>query len=216
MAPVLHERIKDKRSKQIRGGEAAALVRLSTRPVDVMDDDYDILFAIDWLNIDRFAAEIPLRADGIVIGDAAAGDVPTSIAAGGAQTLTVAVAEILKEVAGGRPNMVALGAVHALTRTCQTAKNVAATTNKADFYACFAHCGDFSGCVPQSFLVNSATTLGGREGTATTVSIGRRSPWGSTSAAGFSTGRRSRPHYLRLPRMLDYQAAKSSRRSQAA
>jgi 2-oxoglutarate ferredoxin oxidoreductase subunit alpha len=99
---------------QIRGGEAAALVRLSPHPVDAMDDAYDILFAIDWLNIERFSAEIPLRTDGLVIGDTAAGEVPAVIADSGARMMTVPIAELLADVAGGRPNMVALGAVAAL------------------------------------------------------------------------------------------------------
>jgi len=40
---------------QIRGGEAAALVRLADRPVDTLGDAFDLLLAIDWSNTHRFA-----------------------------------------------------------------------------------------------------------------------------------------------------------------
>src|SRR5438046_2731157 len=44
---------------QIRGGEAAALLRLGHRPMDGLDDRFDLLLAIDWQNVNRFADEIP-------------------------------------------------------------------------------------------------------------------------------------------------------------
>ena len=43
---------------QIRGGEAAALVRLAARPVECLPDQFDLLIGIDWLNAHRFGAEI--------------------------------------------------------------------------------------------------------------------------------------------------------------
>src|SRR5512143_4233657 len=61
---------------QIRGGEAAALVRLGRRPVDTLDDAFDVLLAIDWQNVNRFADEIPLTERSVVIGDADEGDTP--------------------------------------------------------------------------------------------------------------------------------------------
>ena len=48
---------------QIRGGEAAALVRLGDAPMDGLDDRFDLLLAIDWQNVNRFADEIPLARD---------------------------------------------------------------------------------------------------------------------------------------------------------
>ena len=47
---------------QIRGGEAAALLRLGPQPVATLDDRFDLLLAIDWQNLHRFADEIPLGA----------------------------------------------------------------------------------------------------------------------------------------------------------
>lgn len=69
---------------QIRGGEAAAMVRIATHPVQSHADRYDLLLAIDWLNADRFTAEIPLDGDSLMLGDPEGGDVPAKIAAMGA------------------------------------------------------------------------------------------------------------------------------------
>ncbi|MCP4316142.1 MAG: 2-oxoacid:acceptor oxidoreductase subunit alpha [Hyphomicrobiales bacterium] len=94
---------------QIRGGEAAALVRLSTRPVDCMTGSFDILIAIDWHNANRFAAEMPLAPDGLVIGDPANGDVPETIAGPGVSQAYIPFKELAGSLAGGRENMIAVG-----------------------------------------------------------------------------------------------------------
>lgn len=94
---------------QIRGGEAAALVRLSTHPVDCMAECYDFLIAIDWRNADRFAAEMPLAANGLVIGDPAGGDVPGAVADSGATVAQTAMKELAGNIPGGRENMIATG-----------------------------------------------------------------------------------------------------------
>jgi len=54
---------------QIRGGEAAALCRIASHPVDSLDDRFDVLVAVDWQNIHRFADEIPLDAASLIVGD---------------------------------------------------------------------------------------------------------------------------------------------------
>ncbi len=99
---------------QIRGGEAAALVRLSPRPVEARAAMFELLIAVDWHNIESFAAEIPLGADSLVIADPAAGEVPESIAASGARIAALAMKEIAGDIPGGRVNMVALGAAAGL------------------------------------------------------------------------------------------------------
>jgi 2-oxoglutarate ferredoxin oxidoreductase subunit alpha len=73
---------------QIRGGEAAAMLRFATEPIMSHDDSFHLLMAIDWDNITRFSAEIPLTADSLIVGDPAHGDAPAGLlappAAGGA------------------------------------------------------------------------------------------------------------------------------------
>ncbi len=45
---------------QIRGGEAAAMLRIACEPVECMEDRFHVLAAVDWENVQRFSAEIPL------------------------------------------------------------------------------------------------------------------------------------------------------------
>ncbi len=99
---------------QIRGGEAAALVRLSEMPVSGHGNRYDLLLALDWQNVDRFAAEIPLDAESLVVADSEVGDVPEVILGSGAQIVQLPITEIAENIEGGRPNMVALGIVAGL------------------------------------------------------------------------------------------------------
>lgn len=99
---------------QIRGGEAAAMIRLGVEPVASHDDTYHVLAAIDWENIDRFAAEIPLGPDSVILGDPEAGATPARIAAKGAREAAIPLQALAKEIPAGRPNMVALGAIAAM------------------------------------------------------------------------------------------------------
>ncbi len=99
---------------QIRGGEAAAMLRLSTAPVQSHDDHYDLLVAIDWQNVGRFSAEVPMTADGLVLGDPDGGEFPEQILAKGTRRADIPFKKIAKEIDGGRPNMIALGTVAAL------------------------------------------------------------------------------------------------------
>ncbi len=94
---------------QIRGGEAAALVRISHTPVECMNDSFDLLLALDWLNADRFAGEIALRPDSLIISDPGAGVVPASILDLGVEIIEVPMKALAKQIPAGRPNMVALG-----------------------------------------------------------------------------------------------------------
>ena len=94
---------------QIRGGEAAALVRISHFPVECMNDGFDLLLALDWRNADRFAEEIKFRPDCLIIADPAQGEIPTAIRKLKADIIEIPMKTLAKEVPGGRPNMVALG-----------------------------------------------------------------------------------------------------------
>ena len=100
---------------QIRGGEAAALVTLSGRPVEIHQESYDLLVAVDWLNTDRFAAEINLLEDSLVIGDSGkSDDAPAFATQSGARRIDVPFKELAASVTGGRLNMVAFGCISAL------------------------------------------------------------------------------------------------------
>lgn len=99
---------------QIRGGEAAALLRMGERVIACLDDTVDALVAIDWKNAQRFAAEIPLTPAGLIVADPGAGAIPEAIGSSGARLVPIPLAEIAARVPGGRANMVALGVASAL------------------------------------------------------------------------------------------------------
>jgi 2-oxoglutarate ferredoxin oxidoreductase subunit alpha len=99
---------------QIRGGEAAALVRLAAGPVDTLGDAFDLLLAIDWGNLHRFADEIPLTASSVIVGDPAEGEPPAAYAAAGARFVPVPMKQFAKAHPGSWVNMVALGVAGAL------------------------------------------------------------------------------------------------------
>jgi 2-oxoglutarate ferredoxin oxidoreductase subunit alpha len=92
---------------QIRGGEAAALLRLAPDPVACMPDRYDLLIGIDWLNADRFGTEIAVGPGSLVISDPRGGDLPP--AAVGARIVEIPIKDMAKAIEDGRPNMIALG-----------------------------------------------------------------------------------------------------------
>ena len=94
---------------QIRGGEAAALLRLARAPMDALDDHFDLLLAMDWQNVHRFADEIPLRADSLVLGDSGEGDAPEAFTRGGARQVALPLKKMAKAIAGSWGNMLALG-----------------------------------------------------------------------------------------------------------
>jgi 2-oxoglutarate/2-oxoacid ferredoxin oxidoreductase subunit alpha len=99
---------------QIRGGEAAALLRLAARPVDCLGDRFDLLIAVDWQNLHRFADEIPLDAASLMIGDPEQGDAPEAFAQRGPRQAQVAFKRMAKAIPGSWPNMIVLGLAGAL------------------------------------------------------------------------------------------------------
>jgi len=99
---------------QIRGGEAAALVRLASHPIECMPERYDLLIGIDWLNANRFGAEIEVGPDSLVISDPRGGELPAIVTRAGARIVEVPIKEMAKTIPGGRPNMIALGMAAAL------------------------------------------------------------------------------------------------------
>lgn len=99
---------------QIRGGEAAALLRLAHRPLDALDDGFDLLLAMDWQNVNRFAEEIPLDASSVMIGDPDEGEVPEIFKCTGARYVPLPLKKMAKAIPGSWINMVALGLAGAL------------------------------------------------------------------------------------------------------
>jgi 2-oxoglutarate/2-oxoacid ferredoxin oxidoreductase subunit alpha len=99
---------------QIRGGEAAALVRLARQPTHSLDDGFDLLVAIDWQNVNRFADEIPLDALSVMIGDPDEGETPEVFKNTGARYVPLSLKKMAKAIPGSWTNMVALGLAGAL------------------------------------------------------------------------------------------------------
>lgn len=99
---------------QIRGGEAAAMLRLATFATDSQDDCFHVLAAIDWQNVGRFASELALGPSSILVGDSAQGDPPEAFTRSGARYLPVPFKALAKSIPGGWPNMVALGVLGGL------------------------------------------------------------------------------------------------------
>jgi 2-oxoglutarate ferredoxin oxidoreductase subunit alpha len=106
---------------QIRGGEAAALIRIATRPIDCMADRFEILAAVDWENLQRFSAEIPLDAGSLIVGDPDVGRPPEVFTRTGAAYAPVTLKKIAKGIADGRPNMLLLGLVAGLVELPEAA-----------------------------------------------------------------------------------------------
>src|SRR5579863_10630268 len=74
---------------QIRGGEAAALIRLATHPIECLPDQFDLLIGIDWLNAHRFGAEIRVGPQTLVISDPLGGEPPPMVTETGARVVEV-------------------------------------------------------------------------------------------------------------------------------
>ena len=94
---------------QIRGGEAAALMRIATHPIDCLDDRFDALVAVDWQNIHRFADEVPLDGASLIVGDPDQGEAPEVYTKTGARAVKLPLKQLAKAIPGSWPNMVVLG-----------------------------------------------------------------------------------------------------------
>ncbi|MCX8997451.1 2-oxoacid:acceptor oxidoreductase subunit alpha [Rhizobiaceae bacterium BDR2-2] len=104
---------------QVRGGEAASLVQVSTGPVICQPDRYDLFIALDWANAAQFATEIPLGRETVILCDPRSGPVPKSIAASGGRVVPVGLGPadatpLEKALRGRHVNIFAAGLAAAL------------------------------------------------------------------------------------------------------
>ncbi len=94
---------------QIRGGESAALLKLTAGERYTASSHYDLVLALDWENFGRFEDEISLGADSWVICEEHE-PLPAAVAALGARVLPLPLAGLAEEShPEGRVNMLALG-----------------------------------------------------------------------------------------------------------
>jgi 2-oxoglutarate ferredoxin oxidoreductase subunit alpha len=118
-----------------------------------------LLLAIDWHNAERFTAELPMGGDSVAIGDPDAGTVPDTMRESGARFVELPLKRLAKEISGGRPNMVALGAVAALLG------------------------------IPESALCSSLAAMLGRKGESVVISGEAGMRAGMAAASGLPDGR---------------------------
>src|SRR5262245_23396276 len=93
---------------QIRGGEAAALLRLGTKSIECLADQFDLLVGIDWLNAHRFGAEIKAGPQTVVISDPRGGDLPPEIAASGTRVVEIPIKNMAKAIPEGSGKLIAV------------------------------------------------------------------------------------------------------------
>jgi 2-oxoglutarate ferredoxin oxidoreductase subunit alpha len=118
---------------QVRGGEAAALVQISTEPVSCQPDRFDLFVALDWEKVDQFAAEIPLDEKTIIIADPQSGVTPQSIAKSKAKTIPFSMGNVNatpleRALQGKHTNVFAAGIVAALAGLPATGLQAALAT----------------------------------------------------------------------------------------
>lgn len=99
---------------QIRGGESAALLKLTETERYTAASRYDLVLALDWDNFSRFEDEIQLGSDSWVICEEDA-DLPPAVAALEPGVVRLPIAGLAQEAhPEGRVNMLALGALGTL------------------------------------------------------------------------------------------------------
>lgn len=99
---------------QIRGGESAALLKLTHDERYTAASRYDVVVALDWENFNRFEDEIRLGPDSWVLCEQE-GDLPASVIAAQPTIVNVPFAELAAAAhPEGRVNMLALGVLGGL------------------------------------------------------------------------------------------------------
>lgn len=95
---------------QIRGGESAAIVRLGSEVVANLGSELELLMVLDWNNFQRFADEIPLTEDTVLIQDLHAGERPPNLPEP-RQILTLDFLGLAKSLGSSHSNIVLLAYV---------------------------------------------------------------------------------------------------------
>jgi 2-oxoglutarate ferredoxin oxidoreductase subunit alpha len=95
---------------QIRGGEAAAMVRLAPDAVECHAAHFDLLLAMDWENAGRFGNEIALAPDALIISDPAVGEAPVDLVGQAPWRVDIRMQELCRAHPGWRSNLIVLGA----------------------------------------------------------------------------------------------------------
>ena len=103
----------------MRGGEAAALLQISTERIDAQPNRFDLFVALDWDKVEQFSAEIPLDGASVILADPQAGPVPPAVAKSKARMVALAMSDphmtrLEHGLSGRRVNMFAAGVVSAL------------------------------------------------------------------------------------------------------
>ncbi|MCB1842167.1 MAG: 2-oxoacid:acceptor oxidoreductase subunit alpha [Halioglobus sp.] len=93
-------------SPQIRGGESAAILRLSDAPVSTIPAKIDLLIALDWQNFARFADEVPI-GDSTLVLQAGPGEPPPGIHS--SRLFTIDAAQKAADADSNWVNMFVLG-----------------------------------------------------------------------------------------------------------
>ncbi len=97
---------------QIRGGESAAILRLGPEPLAGFCGEIDLLLVLDWTNFQRFADEIPLRPQTLIIEDTGAGERPAEVEAV-AEPQALDFSGLARSLGSAHSNIVMLGYVAA-------------------------------------------------------------------------------------------------------
>ncbi len=94
---------------QIRGGESAALLKLTDHERYTAATSYDVLLALDWNNFSRFGDEIRLRPDSWIICEPDE-DIPPAVLALEPRIARLPIAALAAQAhSDGRVNMIAVG-----------------------------------------------------------------------------------------------------------
>jgi 2-oxoglutarate ferredoxin oxidoreductase subunit alpha len=104
---------------QVRGGEAAALIQISTEPIEAQPNRFDLFVALDWEKVEQFSSEIPLDGASVILADPASGPVPAGVAKSKARVVALTMNDphmtrLEHAMSGRRVNMFAAGVVSAL------------------------------------------------------------------------------------------------------